>query len=116
MRAFEIYINGERLCLAGVSNAGICTAIVEYLGGDEEQLHLDVAGLLIPDQEFLTWQEKNLSVGDDVRIRILESDDVDAPAKRSPTNPKQDIQTQKRYLRMMAKKFGWKIEIKRKRS
>ena len=38
-----------------------------------------------------------------MRIRILESDAVDAPTERSPTNPKQDIQAQKRYLRMMAK-------------
>ena len=30
MRAFEIYINGERLCFAGVSNASVFTAIIEY--------------------------------------------------------------------------------------
>jgi hypothetical protein len=29
MRAFEIYINGERLCLAGVSYASVFTAIIE---------------------------------------------------------------------------------------
>ena len=54
--------------------------------------------------EYATWQDRSLSVGDDVRIRILESDAVDAPTERSPTNPKQDIQAHKRYLRMMAKK------------
>ena len=113
MRAFEIYINGERLCLAGVSNAGIFTAIIEYLGGDEEHLHFGVGGLLIPEQEHVTWQDRSLSVGDDVRIRTLESDKVDAPTERSPRNPKHDIQAQKRYVRMMAKKFGWKIQIKR---
>jgi hypothetical protein len=115
MRAFEIYINGERLCSAGVSNAGIFTATIEYLGGDEEHFHLDVSGLLIPEQELLIWQERRLSVGDDVRIRILESDKVDAPTERFPTNAKQDIQAQKRYVRMMARKFGWKIQTGRKR-
>jgi hypothetical protein len=116
MRAFEIYINGERLCLAGVSNASVFTAIIEYVGRDEEDLHLHVGGSLIPEQEYVTWQDRSLSVGDDVRIRILESDKVDAPTERSPTNPEQDIQAQKRYLRMMAKKIGWKIQIKRTRS
>jgi hypothetical protein len=113
MRAFEIYINGERLCLAGVSNEGVFTAIIEYLGRDEEDLRLHVGGLLIPEQEYATWQDRSLSVGDDVRIRILESDAVDAPTERSPTYPKQDIQAQKRYLRMTAKKVGWKIQIER---
>lgn len=116
MRAFEIYLNGKRLCLAGVSNAGVFSAIIEYLGGDEEHLHLNVGGLLIPEQEHVSWQDRSLSVGDDVRIRILDNEKVDAPKERFRTNAKQDIQAQKRYLRMMAKKFGWKIQIKRTRS
>ena len=116
MRAFEIYVNGERLCLAGVSSAGVVTAIIEYLGRDEEHLHLHVGGLLIPEREHVTWRDRSLSVGDDVRIKILESDKVDAPTKRSPRNPKKEIQAQKRYVRMMAKKFGWKIQIDRRRN
>jgi hypothetical protein len=116
MRAFEIYINGERLCLAGVGSAGVFSAVIEYLGGDEEDLRLDVGGWLIPEQEHVRWRDRSLSVGDDVRIRILESDKVDAPTERLPTNVKQDIQAQKRYVRTMAKKFGWKIQIKRKGS
>jgi hypothetical protein len=116
MRAFEISINGERLCLAGASNASVFTAIIEYLGRDEEHLHLHVGGLLIPEQEHITWQDSSLSVGDDVRIRILESDKIDAPTERSRINPKQDIEAQKRCVRMMAKKFDWKIQTKRKRS
>jgi hypothetical protein len=116
MLAFEIYINGQRLCLAGVSNAGVFSAIIEYLGGDEEHLLLDVGGLLIPEGEHVSWRVMSLSVGDDVRIRILESDKVDAPTERFPINARQDIQAQKRYIRMMAKTFGWKIQVKRKRS
>lgn len=64
MRAFEIYVNGERLCLAGISNEGVFAAITESLGGDEEHLYLDVGALLIPEQEHATWQDRSLSVGD----------------------------------------------------
>jgi len=117
MRAFEIYLNGERrLCLAGVGNEGVFTAIIEWQGGDEEHIHLDVGGLPIPEEEYVTWQDRTLSVGDDVRIRIIDSDNVDTPIERFPTNAKRDIQAQKRYLRVMAKKFGWKIQTKRKRT
>lgn len=113
MRVFEIYVNGERLCLAGVNN-GVFAAIIEYLG-DEDHLHLDVGGLLIPEQEHVTWQDRRLSVGDDVRVRILEGDNVDLPAERFPTNLRQDTQAQKQHIRRMAKKFGWKIQVKRTR-
>lgn len=73
---------------------------------------MHVGGLLIPDQEDVTWQDINLSVGDDVRIRVLETDEVDAPTERFSTSPEHDIQAQKRYLRMMAEKFGWEIRTK----
>ena len=114
MRAFEIYINGERLCLAGVSNASVFTAIIEYVGQDEEDLHLHVGGSLIPEQEYVTWQYRGLSVGDDVRIRILESDKVDAPTEPQQTRSK----TFKRRSGTTndGQKIGWKIQIKQTRS
>ena len=50
MRAFEIYVNGKRLCVAGVNNASVLSAIIDYVGrDDEERLHLHVGGLLIPE-------------------------------------------------------------------
>jgi len=86
MRAFEIYVNGERLCLAGVSDASVLTAIMDYVGRDKERLHLHVGGLLIPQEEHVRWQDRDLAVGDEIRIRIVESDKVDAPTKRYPSS------------------------------
>lgn len=115
MRAFEIYVNGESLCVAGVSDASVLTAIIDYVGRDKERLHLHVGGLLIPQDEHVRWQDRDLAVGDDVRVKIIEVDRVDAPTKRSPRDPKKDVRAQKRYVRTMAKKFGWKIQTGRKR-
>ena len=115
MRAFEICVNRKRLCLAGVSDASVLTAIIDYVGRDKERLHLHVGGLLIPQEEHVRWQDRDLAVGDEIRIRIMESDKVDAPTKRFPRDPKRDIQAQKRYVRTMAKKFGWKIHSMRGR-
>jgi hypothetical protein len=116
MRAFEVHVNGERLCLAGVGEDGVLTAIVDYAGRDKERLHLHVGGLLIPEEQHVKWQDRYLNVGDEVRIRIVESVKVDVPAKRFPKNPKKEIRSQKKYVRMMAKQFGWTIQTARKRT
>jgi hypothetical protein len=117
MRAFEIYINGGRVCVAGVNDSSVLNAIVDYVGRDKEEcFHLHVGGLLIPEEEHVTWQDKDLAVGDDVRIKVVEVEKIDKPTKRFPKNPKRDIQAQKRYVKKMAKKFGWKIQIRRKQS
>jgi len=115
MRAFEIYVNGERLCCAGVSDASVLTAIIDYVGREKERLHLHVGGLLIPQDEHVRWQDRDLTVGDDVRVKIIEIDTVDAPTKRFPRDPKKDVRAQKQYVRTMAKKIGWKILTGRKR-
>ena len=115
MRAFEVYINGERLCVAGVNAASVLTLIIDYVGRDKQRSHLRVGGLLIPDEEHVTWHDSNLAVGDDVRIKIVETETVDAPTKRHPRDPKKEVRAQKRYVRTMAKKLGWKIQTGRKR-
>src|ERR1700752_1615953 len=109
MRAFEVYVNGERLCTAGVNDSTVLTAIIDYVGRDKERLHLHVGGLLIPQEEHVRWQDMDLAVGDDVRIKVVEIETVDAPTKRYLRDPKKEVREQKRYVRTMAKKFGWKI-------
>jgi hypothetical protein len=110
MRAFEIYVNGEPLCLAGVSDASILTAITHYVGRGKGRLYLSVGGLLVPQEEHVHWKDRDLAVGDEIRIRIIESEKVDAPTKRYAIDPKKGVLAQKRYVRKMAKKFGWKIQ------
>ena len=116
MRAFKVHVNGERLCLAGVGHDGVLTAIVDYVGRDRERLHLHVGGLLIPENQHVRWQDVHLNVGDEIRIRIIESDKVDIPTKRFPQDPKKEIRSQKKYVRTMAKKLGWTIRAGRKRA
>ena len=115
MRAFEVYVNGKRLCVAGVNNASVLTAIIDYVGRDKECLHLHVGGLLIPQEEHVRWQDRNLALGDDIRIKVVEIETVDAPTKRYPRDPNKEVREQKRYVRTMAKKFGWKIQAGRNR-
>jgi hypothetical protein len=119
MRAFEVYLNGERLCLAGANDESVLSTIIDYVGkvgnpDNEERLHLSVGGLLIPQEEHVRWQERDLAVGDEIRVRILDSDTVDMPSRRIPRDPKKEIRNEQRYVRKMAKKLGWRIQKARK--
>ena len=113
MRAFEIYLNCKRLCVVGIGNDGVLSAIVtQVIGKDRNELRLDVGGLSSSTQEDMRWRSLNLHLGDEVRVRIVESEWVDRPRKRSRKNPNQDARDLKHYVRRMAKKFGWEIKAR----
>jgi hypothetical protein len=115
MRGFEVYVNGERVCLAGVNDTSVADVILDFVGRDEKCFHLHVGGLLIPEGEHVRWQDRHLNVGDEVRIKLVEAASVDEPTKRFRTDAKKRIEAQKRHVRRMAKTFGWRIQTVRKR-
>lgn len=110
MRAFEVFLNGERLCVAGIGNDGVLTTIIDYVVNHGQRLHLHVGGLLLPEGEHVRWVGRPLRIGDKVEVKIVECDTVNKPRKRFPRDPKREIKSQKRYVRNIAKKFGWTIE------
>ncbi len=110
MRAFEVYLNGKRLCLAGIGDDGVLDAMVDYVvGRGRNQQTLRVAGLINATQEHVIWSRRRLKIGDEVRVKIVESASIDRPKERIRIDPKQDLRRQKRYVRDMAKRFGWKL-------
>ena len=76
----------------------------------EEQLQLHVGGLASATEEHLRWLDQPLRIGDEVRVRVLKDAPVDAPSSRSKIDRAKDLRAQKKYVRDMAKKFGWKIQ------
>src|ERR1700686_3917331 len=56
MRAFEVSVNGEKLCLAGIGDDGVLTTIVTWAGrqGDRD-LFLQVGGLISRTKEHVHW-------------------------------------------------------------
>jgi hypothetical protein len=56
MRAFEVSLNGKKLCLAGISDDGVLTAVVNWVPrkgkGDP---FLQVGGLVGPSDEHVSW-------------------------------------------------------------
>jgi hypothetical protein len=114
MRAFKILLNDKKLCLAGVGNRGVLSAIVDWVARDqEERLSLQVGGLA--NKEHLNWTGlKRLRVGDEIRVKIVEAASVDRPVERKRIDPTETLRAKKRYVRMVAKELGWKIQSQSK--
>ena len=125
MITFHVYLNGEKVSTAGVADTGVLGAHVSWVrrkgehtlakkpNSVEEELRLEVGGLITPSDEHVRWLDQHLKVGDEVRITIAEDAKVDKPRNRKRSDPTEDLRRQKRYVRQMAKRFGWKIQTQR---
>lgn len=110
MRAFEVYLNGKRLCLAGIGDDGVLNTMVDHgVGKGWNQQTLRVGGLINATQEHVIWSRRRLKIGDEVRVKIVETASIDRPKERIRIDPKEDLKRQKQYVRDLAKKFGWKL-------
>jgi hypothetical protein len=95
MKALEVFINGHRLCLAGVGEDGVMSAIVTWAGGPEREgdIFLSVGGLDSPADEHLRWNVPTIGVGTEILVRVAEATSVDPPDDRTrserPTTPEQ---------------------------
>jgi hypothetical protein len=121
MRALEIHVNGKRLCTAGIGDDGALTAIVRSVLRPiqatsrkrtprvKEDLGLDVGGFTPSTSEHSRWKSPKLRTGDEVRIKIIETDRPDRPSWRERADPDEVVNAEKRYVERTAKKLGWKI-------
>src|SRR2546429_515815 len=113
MRAYEVFLNGERLCLAGIAGEGSLTIeITDWKPNEMDDPRLDVRGFEDLTREFLTWTSALLRLGDEVRLRVLESSSVDEPKERRRQQfevSAEELEERKTYLRAAAEKFGWTV-------
>jgi hypothetical protein len=105
MIAFEIWVNGEKICTAGVnSDLGMLTSILSWTKRDVSRLPAEVRSevsgeelkLVINGQknlggsqfENLQWKGRALKPGDEIRIAIIETDQADPPHAAKKIKPK----------------------------
>ena len=122
MIAFEVFLNGNKVCRAGVGDLGVLTTVLSWVrregrntetrepGKIEEELTLNVSGLLSSKNEHVRWSESKVTIGVEVRVRVVSAESVDPPDDRSTEDPAADIGLQERYVEQMAKRFGWTIQ------
>jgi hypothetical protein len=112
MRAFEISLNDQKLCVAGIGEEGVLTSILTSVARKNAgDLFLQVGGLINPTRQHVDWvSQKPLKVGDKVQIRVVEADAVDEPATRNSDNRETDLEARKSHVRNLASQLGWKIQ------
>lgn len=122
MKAFQVHLNGRKLCTAGFTEHDVVLdAIVDYVSGNgRDELALTVGGLISPKQEYVRWvKRKKLRIGDEIRLRIVETQYADSPRERRTRDEvwsAPNLRQQKQYVRQMAKKFGWTLTAGRSRA
>lgn len=118
MIAFEVHLNGRKICTAGVGEVGVLTACLAWRGSEPyekgsspvaEYLRLDVGGLSGNTGEHVRWKDRKLKRKDVVSIKIIEAGKVDKPREQQRHDPVKDLRRKKNYVRQMAREFGWKI-------
>jgi hypothetical protein len=115
MRAFQISLNGKKVCLVGIGDDGVLSTTITYVPfRKRRETRLYVGGLVMPQNEHVRWKEARLRVGDEVRLKVVEAEAVDAPSVRHPPDPVAEAKAEKRYVRKMAKKLGWKVQVTRR--
>ena len=111
MKAFEVLLNDKKLCVGGIGEHGVLTAIVDYVvSSQRDEATLRVGGLVTPKEEHVRWvEDRKLEVGDEVRVKVVEVETVDTPINTKPADLAAATDRQKEYIRQAARKFGWTI-------
>jgi hypothetical protein len=123
MIAFEISIDGQRKCTAGVSDLGVTSVMANWVrrvardpaseqpipDRFEEELTLDVGGLTHdPDggSVQVRWLRQPLKLGQQVTLAIVETEAADPPSTRERTDPKWAEQRKREYYERLKREYG----------
>ena len=118
MLAFVYYVNGKKLCTAGIGGPGVVATHVDLVrsvaskSGKKamEDLSLHVGGLHSRTHTHVTWLHRQLREGDSVRVDIVEVPRVNRPRKRKLESPQVRKKRERDYVIKKAESWGWKIQ------
>ena len=82
MKALTVYLNGERICTAGLGDDGNVSADASLIGDGDDAGWLHVGGFDGGDNHHVKWCCQQLRTGDEVRILIEETEQIDEPGER----------------------------------
>jgi hypothetical protein len=105
MIAFEVSLNGKRICTAGADDLGVLSTIISACGKlgkktveyrpDETygEIHYSVGGLTSRSNSkkniHLKWKSvAPLTIGDVVHVKVVETEKVDRAKSRTRAKPK----------------------------
>ena len=127
MRVFDVFVNDERLCRAGVGDDGVLDTIVTWvkLTGDAahearrsnapvEETTVQVGGL--SNHTHQRWVQRRLTVGDRVTVAIASASKADPPTHIRIQNRKEDEERERRYFLRLKAKYEPSQERRRQHS
>ncbi len=90
MIAYQVTVNGEKVVTAAVRQ-GVVSAIANWVFVPSDVMDtpsdwsasFSLAGLDDVCSEDLKWFRRDLKVGDEITLKLIETDEVDAPVERS---------------------------------
>ena len=103
MIGLEVSLNGRRLCTAGAGDVGVVTAIVSSVA-KRKALELEIGGLA-EDVDMKWAVPQSLAVGDEVNIRIVETDEPDPPATTRRDDRALAEAAERAYYERLKKKY-----------
>ena len=112
MICFDVYVNGVKVCRAGKEEISVMNCIVDFCRQSEhyekDEMSLHVGGLIEHSNARIhpRWVERlHLKSGDEVLIRIVESDATDEPCNEIAYTAEDDRRQEMAYFERMRKKF-----------
>jgi hypothetical protein len=123
MIAFEISIDGQKACTAGVSPSGVTSVIANWVrrpsrdptSGEpiidrfEEELTLDVGGLT-QDADgasvHVRWLRQPLKPGQRITVAVIETEAADPPQSREREDPAWAAQRKREYYERLKREYG----------
>ena len=108
MIAFEVFVNDQKSCVAGVDGPGVVSAILTWATrvpktGPEDgvsyppqELTLRVGGLRHVEADHVSWSKHSLEVGDVVTLKIKDLQAVDEPTTSKPLDSPEAIREMRR--------------------
>jgi hypothetical protein len=86
MKAFRVSVNGKPLCTVGIGALGVLHVIVDWVRRKGEpaagEFDLSIGGLDTASEEHVGWPVPRIGVGDEITIRVVDSDEIDTPSER----------------------------------
>ena len=119
MIAFEVLVNEQKSCVAGVDGPGVVSAILTWATripktGPEDQsyppqeLTLIVGGLRNVESDHVYWAKHSLEVGDVVTLKIKDLPAVDTPSSSTPLeSPDAVREMRRRQYEELKKRIRW---------
>lgn len=114
MTAFEIYLNGRKTCTAGLGQAGVVISSLIWASGGPQDLRRDdlefrVGGYVSRTATHLSWCNRRLKSGDEIKVVVVKSAKADRPKTRRVESEATRTRREREYVEKKAAEFGWTI-------